>query len=58
MKMPHRDPGSYGMLIQALIKAMSIWGGLEKYLVEVRRNEQALSWVAVLAQVVVSGARG
>ena len=58
MKMPHRDPGTYGLLAWVLITAMSIWGGLVKYIVEVRRNNQAWSWVAALAQVVVSGFAG
>ncbi|CRY71458.1 MULTISPECIES: phage holin family protein [Yersinia pseudotuberculosis complex] len=58
MKMPNRDPGSYGLLVWVAIAAMSIYGGLVKYIIDTRMKKTAWSWVAALAQVAVSGFAG
>ncbi|EOS94790.1 holin protein, partial [Erwinia tracheiphila PSU-1] len=56
--MPSRDPGSYGLLAWVLITAMSIYGGFVKYIIDVRTQKLAWSWVAALAQVAISGFAG
>ncbi|WP_411813672.1 phage holin family protein [Erwinia tracheiphila] len=58
MPMPSRDPGSYGLLAWVLITAMSIYGGFVKYIIDVRTQKLAWSWVAALAQVAISGFAG
>lgn len=58
MKMPYKDPGSYGLFAWVLITAMSIYGGFVKYIIDVRNKNLAWSWVAALAQVAISGFAG
>lgn len=58
MRMPNKDPGSYGLLVWVLIAAMSIYGGFVKYIIDTKTNKTAWSWVAAFAQVAVSGFAG
>lgn len=58
MRMPNKDPSSYGLVVWVLIAAMSIYGGFVKYIIDTKTNKTAWSWVAAFAQVAVSGFAG
>jgi hypothetical protein len=41
-----------------IVLALSCWGGLVRYLIDVKQNKAAWSWVNALAQIAVSGFTG
>ncbi|MQK75635.1 phage holin family protein, partial [Escherichia coli] len=41
-----------------IVLALSCWGGLVRYLIDVKQNKATWSWINALAQIVVSGFTG
>lgn len=58
MRMPEKDPGNFAALSWLVVIAISAWGGVVRYLMDIQANKAKWSWVAALAQVVVSSFTG
>jgi hypothetical protein len=58
MKMPDKDPNSIAGATWLVILAVACWGGLVRYLIDIRQSRAAWSWGAAAAQVIVSGFTG
>lgn len=52
------DKESFAGLPWLILLAIACWGGLVRYLIDVRQNKAAWSWINALAQMVVSGFTG
>lgn len=56
--MPIKDPENYGLVAWVCIAAISIWGGVVRYILDMQQNKTAWNWAAATAQVIVSGFTG
>jgi hypothetical protein len=55
--MQDKDPTLAGLSWLVLL-GLACWGGLVRYLIDVKQNKATLSWINGLAQIVVSGFTG
>nr|WP_275323458.1 phage holin family protein [Xenorhabdus bovienii] len=56
MRMPNKDPIElYQWLILLLLSA---WGGIVRYIIDIKTSNARWSWIGAFAQVVVSGFTG
>jgi hypothetical protein len=53
-----QDKESIAGVSWLIVLALSCWGGLVRYLIDVKQNKAAWSWVNALAQIAVSGFTG
>ncbi|HDG0630491.1 phage holin family protein [Serratia marcescens] len=59
MKMnPDNDPNNIAGVSWLILFGMSCWGGLVRYLIDIKQNKTTWSWINGLAQIVVSGFAG
>ncbi|MBP2856166.1 phage holin family protein [Dickeya oryzae] len=56
--MNDKDPNTFAGMSWLILLALSAWGGLVRYLIDIRQNKANWSWVNALAQIVVSGFTG
>lgn len=52
------DKESFAGWSWLILLAIACWGGLVRYLIDVKQNKVAWSWINALAQMVVSGFTG
>ncbi|CDG87310.1 conserved membrane hypothetical protein [Xenorhabdus bovienii str. puntauvense] len=56
MRMPNKDPIElYQWLILLLLSA---WGGIVRYIIDIKTSNARWSWIGAFAQIVVSGFTG
>ncbi|MDY0856363.1 phage holin family protein [Klebsiella aerogenes] len=53
-----QDKESIAGVSWLIVLALSCWGGLVRYLIDVKQNKATWSWISALAQIVVSGFTG
>ena len=53
-----KDPNSFGLVQWLMLLFISAWRGAVRYIIDIRKNNTAWSWVNALMQVVVSGFAG
>jgi hypothetical protein len=53
-----QDKESIAGVSWLIVLALSCWGGLVRYLIDVKQNKAAWSWINALAQIAVSGFTG
>lgn len=53
-----QDKESIAGVSWLIVLALSCWGGLVRYLIDVKQNKATRSWINALAQIVVSGFTG
>jgi len=53
-KMPDKETGLAG-LSWLIILGVACWGGLVRYLIDIKQNKASWSWGAAIAQIAVSG---
>lgn len=58
MKMPDKDPSNIAGISWLIMLGISCWGGLVRYLIDVKQNKATWSWLNALAQIAVSGFTG
>ncbi|WP_411227296.1 phage holin family protein [Serratia quinivorans] len=58
MKMPDKDPNSIAGISWLIMLGFSCWGGLVRYLIDVKQNKASWSWINAIAQIAVSGFTG
>lgn len=56
--MPDKDPNSITGISWLIMLGFSCWGGLVRYLIDVKRNKASWSWINAIAQIAVSGFTG
>lgn len=49
-----RIPSEHAVLTWMIIGGLSAWGGIVRYLMDMRRNNDTWSWTDILSQVVIS----
>lgn len=52
------DKESIAGLSWIVVLVLACWGGLVRYLIDVKQNKATLSWINALAQIAVSGFTG
>ncbi|AXH61904.1 phage holin family protein [Providencia huaxiensis] len=50
-----KDPNSFGIAQWLLMLFISMWGGVVRYIIDVKTNNVPWSWFAAFMQMVVSG---
>jgi hypothetical protein len=58
MKMHDKDPSNIVGLSWLIMLGFSCWGGLVRYLIDVKQNKTNFSWLNAIAQIAVSGFTG
>lgn len=53
-RMPDKDPNLAG-LSWLILLGVACWGGLVRYLIDIKQSRASWSWAAAVAQIVVSG---
>lgn len=53
-----QDKESIAGVSWLIVLALSCWGGLVRYLIDVKQNKTTWSWINALAQIAVSGFTG
>ncbi|MCK6984093.1 phage holin family protein [Enterobacter roggenkampii] len=53
-----QDKESIAGLSWIVVLVLACWGGLVRYLIDVKQNKATWSWISALAQIVVSGFTG
>ncbi len=53
-----QDKESIAGVSWLIVLALSCWGGLVRYLIDVKQNKATWSWINALSQIVVSGFTG
>ncbi|EML7933746.1 phage holin family protein [Providencia rettgeri] len=53
-----KEPNSFGLIQWVLLLIISMWGGVVRYISDVKTHKISWSWVAVSMQLVVSGFTG
>lgn len=53
-----QDKESIAGVSWLIVLALSCWGGLVRYLIDVKQNKATWSWINALAQIAVSGFTG
>lgn len=53
-----QDKESIAGLSWIVVLVLACWGGLVRYLVDVKQNKATWSWISALAQIAVSGFTG
>lgn len=53
-----QDKESMTWLSWAIVAGIACWGGLVRYLIDIKQSKAAWSWINAIAQVVVSGFTG
>lgn len=53
-----QDKESMTWLSWAIVAGISCWGGLVRYVIDMKQNKAAWSWVSAILQIVVSGFTG
>ncbi|MBU9834236.1 holin [Rahnella aquatilis] len=57
-KLPWRDPSNNNFLSWVYILLFGAWGGIVRYIIDVRAGQISRGLIAVLAQVIISGFTG
>ncbi|AOM40189.1 phage holin family protein [Xenorhabdus hominickii] len=58
MRMPNKDPSSFELYQWLLLLLLSAWGGIVRYLIDLKTNNARWSWFGAFAQVAISGFTG
>ncbi len=56
--MPDKDLSNIPGVAWIIMLAFSCWGGLVRYLIDVKQNKASWSWLNAIAQIAVSGFTG
>ncbi|WP_144408536.1 phage holin family protein [Serratia liquefaciens] len=56
--MPDKDPSNIAGISWLIMLGFSCWGGLVRYLIDVKQNKASWSWINAIAQIAVSGFTG
>jgi len=52
--MPEKDPNNFAAISWLIVVGLSAWGGIVRYLMDIKSNKTQWSWAAALAQIAVS----
>lgn len=58
MKMQNNDPNSSEVVTWLVVGFLACWGGLVRYLIDIKQSRAVWSWANAAAQIVVSGFAG
>ena len=54
-KMPPDNNSGFAGLSWLILLGVAWWGGLGRYLIDIKQNKATWSWAAAVAQIIVSG---
>ncbi|MCC8367988.1 MULTISPECIES: phage holin family protein [Xenorhabdus] len=58
MRMPNKDPSSFELSQWLILLLLSAWGGIVRYIIDIKTSNARWSWLGAFAQVIVSGFTG